>query len=65
MTIRASSKSRGRNAMNKERVLLLERLRTIVCPNPVPTRDEAHALRQASKWPPPNAPKTAPRIPAP
>lgn len=50
-----------RSAMNKERVLLLERLHAIGFPRPAPTPDEGHALRQAGKWPPPNAPRTAPR----
>lgn len=54
-----------RSAMNKERLLVLERLHAIGFPNPAPTPDEAHALRQAGKWPPPDAPKTAPRPPAP
>jgi hypothetical protein len=54
-----------RSAMNKERLLLLERLHAIGFPSPAPTIDEGHALRQAGKWPPPGAPKTAPRPPAP
>ncbi|HYO52375.1 hypothetical protein [Archangium sp.] len=54
-----------RSPMNRERVLVLERLHAIGFPNPAPTPDEGHALREARKWPPPNAPKTAPRPAAP
>jgi uncharacterized protein len=54
-----------RSPMNKERVLLLERLHAIGFPNPAPTPDEGHALREAKKWPPPNAPGKAPRPAAP
>jgi uncharacterized protein len=50
-----------RSQMNKERVLVLERLRAVGFPVPAPTPDEGHALREAGKWPPPNAPRTAPR----
>ncbi|WNG41388.1 hypothetical protein F0U61_52630 [Archangium violaceum] len=54
-----------RSPMNKERLLLLERLHAIGFPKPAPTPDEGHALREAGKWPPPNAPRTAPRPPNP
>jgi uncharacterized protein len=43
--------------MNRERVRLLQRLHAIGFPNPAPTPDEGHALRQAGKWPP-NMPNT-------
>lgn len=50
-----------RSPMNQERLLLLERLHAIGFPNPAPTAVEGRALREAGKWPPPNAPRTAPR----
>ncbi|OJT17384.1 hypothetical protein BO221_45535 [Archangium sp. Cb G35] len=54
-----------RSPMNQERLLLLERLHAIGFPNPAPTADEGHALREAGKWPPPNVPGKAPRPGAP
>ncbi len=50
-----------RSPMNKERVLVLERLHAIGFPNPAPTPDQGHALREARKWPPLGVPATAPR----
>lgn len=54
-----------RSPMNQQRLLLLERLHAIGFPNPAPTANEGHALREAGKWPPPNVPGKAPRPAAP
>lgn len=53
-----------RSQMNRERLVLLQRLHAIGLADPAPSPDQGCALRTKGAWPPANAPRAAPRVPA-